>query len=216
MGLMWLLLEASTFHEQIHPALAACSRQRSFLPCQELSRSLAPAVRAYAERFFTSAEESLLSQISGGLPFNRSLWRLLVGEILLYSAAEIPEIQAAPELFCSVLAPDHYRHGPAPRERFTPIEQAHYGSRDLTFGGGYYRPEKAGWNDQDDVSRLADYLGTIDPSAWTTANPVALPEVADEEERAEELEDARAWFPALRGLYEQARDRRQVVVCEIM
>jgi hypothetical protein len=96
------------------------------------------------------------------------------------------------------------------------ILQAHYGSRDVRLGGGYYRPEHAGTNDAADVGRLADYLASVDPQRWTPADLALLPDFATAEERADELEYVRDWFPALRDLYQQARERNQIVVCEAL
>jgi hypothetical protein len=54
----------------------------------------------------------------------------------------------------------------------------------------------------------------VNPDAWKTADLAAIAELGDEEERAAELEFARDWFPALRQLYERARERNQIIVCE--
>ena len=119
------------------------------------------------------------------------------------------------EAFC-LLAPERCREETAGREHFAPIEQAHYGSRDLVFGGGFYCPERAGYNDISDAERLATYLDTLDPGSWTAEALAGLPELESAEERVEELEYVRAWFPALRDLYRRARAERQVVVCEVL
>jgi hypothetical protein len=151
-----------------------------------------------------------------GLSFDRACWRHLVGEVLLYGAAELPELEIAPETLCCLLAPEPYREGIVPRERLAPIQQAHYGARDLVFGGGYYRPEHAGYNDSDDVARLAAYLAAVDPTRWRVADLANLREMTDETERLEELEFAREWFPALCELYQRAGECNRVVVCEMI
>ena len=104
---------------------------------------------------------------------------------------------------------------PAAREHFLPIQQVHFGTRDLVFGGGYYRPEHAGYNDVADVSRLADYLAAQQPHQWT---PADLQELKDVEaaDRAEELDFVREWYPALCDLYERARQRQQIVIIELL
>jgi hypothetical protein len=216
MCLYFLLLDGRLFHEAIRPALAAAWQQRSFEPCLPLATRLGPAVRAFAERYHLGTEEPLLTQVARGLPFDRHFWTLLVGEALLYGAAEVPEFQTAPETLCCLLAPEHCREGEVPRERFAPIQQAHYGSRDLDFGGKLYRPEHAGYNDAVDVARLAAYLGGVDPGRWSAADLALLPALADEEERAEELEFVRDWFPALQDLYRRAETLGQIVVCEVL
>jgi hypothetical protein len=203
--LYFLLHDAGGFHGRIAPALAASWRQRSFGPLAALAAELAPALGAFAERYrLTAKEQPLLRHISANQPFDRRLWRHLAGEVLLYAAADAPTLQTAPATLACLLAP----------EPFAPIQQAHYGSRDLDFGGAVYRPDQAGLNDVADVARLADDLAAVDTSRWTTADLRPLPELSDDEERAEELAFARDCLAALRALYEGARERGQVVVCE--
>ena len=93
------------------------------------------------------------------------------------------------------------------------MEQAHLGTHDLVFGGRFYRPEAAGYNDVGDVARLADYLEAIEPAHWTPADLAVL---SEETEAAEELEYVRAVFPALQDLYRQAGGAGQVVICEML
>jgi hypothetical protein len=210
----FFLLEGSWFHEQLTPVLAASWRMRSFQPCQALCGRLADVARRFAESFHVSPEGSPLHAVMAGVPFDRNLWRCLVGELLLYGATEVPEIQTAPAALSLLLAPDCPLSPPGPREAFASIQQAHFGSRDLTFGAGFYRPEQTGLNNEADVRRLTDYLGSVNPDAWKTADLAAIAELGDEEERAAELEFVRDWFPALRQLYERARERNQIIVCE--
>jgi hypothetical protein len=214
MPLYHLLLDASSFHGQIRPALAAAWLRRSFEPCRPLCEALLPVARAFAERYRLGPDEPLLAEVARGLPFDRDFWRHLVGEVLWYSAAEIPEFESAPDSLCCLLAPERYLEKTRIRERFAPIEQAHYGARDLIFGGACYRPDHAGYNDTPDVQRLAEYLDALDPQAWTVAGLALLEDVASDEDRAEELEFVRDWFPALRDLYRGALQRGQIVVCE--
>jgi hypothetical protein len=216
MSLYFLVHDATLFHREIVPALAASWRQRNFDPCRPLAASLAPAVHSFAQRYFTSPAESILFQVEKGLPFDRSIWTCLAGEVLLLAAKSIPEIQTTPDTLGRILAPDRCREENLSRAGFTPIQQAHFGTRDLTFGGRLYRPEQAGWNDADDVARLASYLDGIDPQTWSTADLAGLPGLEDEEERQEELELVREWFPELQTLYRQARQERHIIVCEVI
>src|SRR5262249_10906687 len=112
------------------------------------------------------------------------------------------------------LAPERYRKGDVPRERFVPIQQAHFGTRDIVFGGSFYRPEHAGWNDSADVLRLAEYLAAVDPDCWQAADLLGLPEVADAEEAAEEFLFARERFTPLQEMYQRAAGAGQMVICE--
>ncbi|HZT82828.1 MAG TPA: hypothetical protein VFA26_21535 [Gemmataceae bacterium] len=211
--LYFLLHDAGRFRDVIVPPLAAAWRRRSFAPCAALAEALAPAVRRFAEAYHI-ADEPLLPRVAG-LPFDRAAWRLLAGEVLLCAADEIPELQTAPDALCLLLAPERYHEGPASRERLAPVEQAHFGSRDVAFGPAVYRPDHAGLNDAADVARLADYLAAVDEGRWAAADLAGLRDV-DPEDLPEELEYVREWFPALRELYEGARRRGQVVVCETL
>lgn len=216
MPVYYMLHDAERFQGQIQPAFAASWRQRSFEPCRALCQSLADAAKDFSERYHLGAGELLLSQAACGLHFSPASWRALVGEVLLYGAAEVPEIQIAPDTLCCLLAPDKYLANWVPREQFAPIQQAHHGSRDLVFGTGYYRPEHAGYNDSDDVTRLARYLQAVNPDQWTLISLALLRDVQDDEERADELEFAREWFPVLSELYQRAEERKQIVVCEVL
>jgi hypothetical protein len=219
----FLLHDAERFVTQIQPALAASRRQGSFEPCRTLCQDLAPAVRAYGEAYHVSTAGALPFAVVEGLAYDRILWRGLVGEILLYGAAEMPEIQTAADALARLVIhrtdwQSDLQAGAlyGERELLPPILQAYYGSRDLTFGGAFYRPEQVGLNDQADVSRLAHYLASIDLHSWRTddvSNPDAI---TDEDELEAELDCLRDSFEQLRQLYERARDQQQVVICEVV
>jgi hypothetical protein len=208
----FLVLDHFAFETRIRPALADAWRQRSFVPCHALCTSLVPAARTYAERYHTGDEVPLLVRVVEGLRFDRSFWRTLVGEILLFTAVEIPEIQTDATTLGWLTAPGRFRPD-ASREAFSPIQQACFGSRDLTFGSAIYRPLHAGYNNAADVARLAGWLNRIRPETWNAADLAPLNEL-EEEDRAEELEHARDWFPALVELYDRAQAQGRVVVCE--
>ncbi|HKI34715.1 MAG TPA: hypothetical protein VKA46_22855, partial [Gemmataceae bacterium] len=112
-----------------------------------------------------------------------------------------------PDILCGLLAPG---------QDGAPIRQAHFGSHDLVFGGGFYRPDAAGCNEAADVARLAEYLAAIDPNRWTVADLDGLREFDDDADRADELEFAREVFSSLGELYRGARDAGQVVICEVL
>ncbi len=209
----FLVLNGEPFERDVRPALATAWRRRSFGPCRDLSARLLPGARAYAERYHLAAHEPLLELVAGGgLPFDRTYWRSLVGEVLLFTAVEIPEFQTCPETLCRLLAPGAW-YVALPREQLPPIRQAHEGSRDLTFGAAVYRPEHAGYNNAADVARLADYLAGIDPARWAVAD-LGVREGEDEEDLADELDFARDWFPVLAALYRRCREQGHVVVHE--
>jgi hypothetical protein len=208
----FLVLDGAFFERAVRPPLAAGWRARSFGPCRDLCAHLLPSARAYAERYHTGSDEPLLAHVAGGLPYDRTYWRSLVGEMLLFAAVEIPEFQTCADTLCRLLAPAAC--GAAlPREQLPPLRQAHEGSRDLTFGGAVYRPEHAGYNNAADVARLADYFGGIEPARWTVAD-LGVCEGEDADDLADELEFAREWFPALAELYRRSRELRRVIVHE--
>jgi hypothetical protein len=214
MPVYYMLLDAGLFHEQIRPALGASWKARSFEPCRALCGALVPAAQTFVARYHLGSEQPLLCQVANGLSFDRHRWKSLAGELLLFAAAEIPDIQTAPETLCCLLAPEHYREGIQARDRFAPIQQAHFGTHELVFGSKLYRPDQAGLNDPGDVQRLADYLSAQQPERWTLTDLGALRDPAEDPDRLDELEFAREWFPVLRDLYGRAAGCGQVVVCE--
>jgi hypothetical protein len=208
--LYFFVLEARDLSERIAPALGASWRRRSFAPCVGLCHELGAAIRRFQERFHVLPQDMLLTQVARGLAFDRGVWRALAGEILLVSATEIPELETSPATLARLV--DH-RPLCMVRSEFSPIEQSHFGSRDLVFGTAYYRPEHAGWNDADDVKRLAGHLASLDSRQWTVADLAALEGLA-EEERAEELAYVREWWAALVDLYGRAAEAGRVIICE--
>ena len=72
-----------------------------------------------------------------------------------------------------------------------PIRRAHYGTHDLVFGGGFYRPDAAGYNDVPDVAGSPTTWRPSMRRAGRVADLAGLRDFADEEERADELEFAR-------------------------
>jgi hypothetical protein len=225
----FLVHSEATYTQRIHPALARSWRLQSFEPCQVLCRELLPEARSYAERYHTGSMVPLLQQLAesqeNGFTFDRTLWKQLVGEVLLFAATDIPEFQTPADTFCCLLAQELYRTGqggidPADpqaylgrREQFAPIQQALWGSRDLTFGSAVYRPDHAGLNLAPDMDRLTGFLNGIDPQLWTDDDLSALRDVA-EDDRAEELAYAREWFPVLRDLFRKVRQDGQVLIHE--
>jgi hypothetical protein len=216
MPLYFLVHDAEQFHHSIRPALAAGWQQRSFAPCRPLCGSLVAAARDFAERFHVAPEEALLFQVAQGLPFDRNYWRLLVGEVMLYGAADVPEFPTAPDSLCCLLAAEHYREQRTTREQFAAIQRAHFGARDLVLGSAFYRPEHAGYNDSPDVAGLAEYLRAVGPEQWSVAGLRDWREASDDEERAEELEFARECFATLREFYQRTAAAGQLIVCELL
>jgi hypothetical protein len=211
MPLYYLVFDPPVLEQQIRPALTASRQQRSFAPCLPLITALLPRAQAFRERYHIAVEESLLDPLLRGIPFDRHVWQLLAGELLLIAAEEVPELPIPVETFCVILGSlvDAF----LPRERFSAIQQACYGSQDLCFGVHYYRPENAGFNSPTDVGRLSRYLAEQRPEAWTVNDLAGLPNLA-EEDRLEELKFARDSFPAFQALYRHAEQQGRALVVE--
>ncbi len=212
MSLYFLVLESQLFEEEIRPALAVSWKRRDFGPCRALCARLLPMARDFADRYHLGSQEPLIASVAKGLTFDRIFWKHLVGEMLWFCAAEIPEIETSPDALGCLQARGQRWDLTTRRADLPPIMQAHHGSRDLVFGGGFYRPEHAGYSNVDDVARLAAYLGAIQPAAWQAQD---LANVAPEE-REEELAFLRDWFPPLQALYATAAQRGRIIACEFV
>jgi hypothetical protein len=196
----FLILNAELFHQRISPALTAGWFQRSFEPCRALCRSLQTTAQNFRDRYHAHIEPLTL-KVEAGLPFDRNLWRLLVGEVLLFSAHELPLLRTAPATLELLVG----------EEQQTTMRQAHHGSRDVKLGG-FYRPDQAGWNDPADVRRIAAFLDVIDERLWSSASLAEL--VGPErEEQEEERTFAGQCLHELRDLYRRSVGDN-VIVCE--
>ncbi|MBI3409668.1 MAG: hypothetical protein HY040_15110 [Planctomycetes bacterium] len=198
------LLESAFFLE-LTTSLGECRRQRSFSPSLDLCMKL---------RGRGVPSGSVCEAVIVGLTFDRHIWHALIGDCLVHGASDIPRIPIDPSSLCQILAPNQCDE--SARERFTSIQQVLYGSRDLRFGGGYYRPDQAGFNALEDVARLSVYLSSVDPRAWIAESLHPKEGLEDEHERAEELAQLRDWWPALVEMYVGADAKEQVIVCEVI
>jgi hypothetical protein len=207
MLLYFYLFGAGFFRTRMQPALAESWRRRSFRPCHDVCAEVLWATKQ------TPPADSVLRQVARGLPFAREFWHGLVGELLVFGCQDMPLLQTAPATLCCLLAPEQFGSD-LPRSDFAPIQQIHFGSRDLRFGGAFYRPDHAGCNSEADVSRLLHYLEGIDPAAWHESMLQPMTELASEEERAEELAFVRDWWPALVELYRNAATQGDIIICE--
>lgn len=203
-------VESEFFHRRIVPALGNCWKERSFEPGRELFRELEPRIAAFHAECHGITGKTLIEEVATGLAFDRLLWRTLVGEVLLIAAAEMPILELSPEALCVLLL----GASEGPRSEFSRIEQVLYGSRDLVFRGGFYRPDFAGWNDVDDVARLAEYLQSVDVASWQPGDLRTMAELPDDEERFEELEFVRQNWPGLVQVYVEAKDKRRIIICD--
>jgi hypothetical protein len=208
MLLYFYLIRAVYFHDRLRRALAASWRRRSFVPCRDLCAQLVAATTQHVP------DDSVLNRVIAGLPFSREFWHALVGEAILFGCDDMPLVLTAPAALCCLLAPEQYCAGEVPRAGFAPIQQVHLGSRDVAFGGAFYRPEHAGYNDEDDIRRLLAYLETVDPGSWREEMLRPMLELPTAEDREEELAFVRDWWPSLFALYIEANRRQCIVACE--
>ncbi|MCI0379514.1 MAG: hypothetical protein L0215_18045 [Gemmataceae bacterium] len=183
-------------------------------------------------------QDALIRQVLQGIGFDKSYWKCLVGECLVYGAVDVPRVTVSPHTVCALVAPAP-QAAPSllspgsegspcspqaslracgidatPRPRTSSVRQALFGSRDLAFGPAFYRPDRAGWNDAADCARLLVYLQSIQPDNWRTEDLAALVELVDADERQEELAHARDWWPDFVRLYQTAVEDGLMLVCE--
>jgi hypothetical protein len=208
----FLVHDRTIFEHVLRPALTAAWTQRSFTPCRDLCRDWTPAARDYARRYHVHAEDILLFQVEHGLLFDRAMWRDLAGEMLLLAAVEIPEIPRSVDMILHLLDPSSSED--VPRSRQSPIRQALYGSRDLTFGPAHYRPEHAGYSSAADVVRLSAYLASIRADNWMPADLPLIADLEDEADREFEIAFAREWLAVLAELYQRSAEAGRVMVLE--
>ncbi len=183
-----------------------------------------PSANAYADRYHV-ASPFLLPLVAEGLAFDRHSWRQLVSELLLFCALEIPEFPISADAWCRLLAPDLYQQhlaGVDPddltcdlgrRDNFAPIQQALWGSRDLTFGTAVYRPDHAGISMPEDVVRLHESLHRVEPASWIRTDLEGLRGI-DPDDLEEELDDARAWFDEFRDFFQRTAQQGHLIVHE--
>src|SRR5262245_55811427 len=149
----FMAIRAEWFHGKLSGSLRACWQQRSFTPAFEICRESAESAQSFVQRGGEVDIPPLTLLVPRGLAFDPDRWRVLAGELMLFGAAELPELETPLESYAAVMGLEM----PCFRGEFTPIQQAILGSRDLRFGCGY-RPDYAGWNDLDDVRRLRSWL----------------------------------------------------------
>lgn len=203
--------DARWFHDDFVPALTNCRQRRSFVPCQKLCHYLSTTARDYCERFHVG-EQPLITRIDG-LPYAPDLWRLLVGELLVFGALDLPEFEQAPELLCRLAGAELGEH--PLRAQFGSMRQAHYGARDLSFGAAVYRPQTVGWNDAEDMARIADYLNSLAVESWSASMLKAPATAVEDADLEQELVYAQDCLPDLKRIYREAAIAGHLIVAEV-
>src|SRR5438270_13210718 len=113
----FLVHDADRFDHELRPALAEAWRQRRFGPCLGLCRESLAAARDYAQRYHIHLDETVLAHVEQ-LSFDRTLWRTLAGELLLFTARDVPELPIPAGTLACLLSPDHLPARPADRAAF--------------------------------------------------------------------------------------------------
>ncbi len=207
----YFLLDEKWFETRCRPSLSEAWRRRTFACCQELCQELLPAAAAFRQRYHLGAQPLLVTQVAEGLPFAREFWRDLVNEVLFLSAALLPELAPCFETLCHLLEPSLLLDPLPTRSTFHPLQQVHFGARDLTFGAAVYRPEAAGYNRHQDVLHLCDYLEALNPERW---DPASLTFLDSDEDRAEEVAYAQEGLRQMQQMYGRAAQRGEIIVWE--
>ena len=202
----FFLVPAGRFHELILPALAASWRHKALAPLVDLVRRKDSAVPATP--YLGYEVQSMSLQVPNGIPFRHDLWRIFFAEALISNAIEMPQIETPLCTYAKLLGQELSED----RTTFVPIQRAVLGGRELTAGGGFYRPDAAGWNDSTDVEWLDTWLTQVNTSNWSELSLDMSAEPGDG--RSDELQFALEWFPDLCGLYRRAHDIAAVVVTE--
>jgi len=119
MPIYFMLLDARQFHQDIVPALSISWRQRSFalLAPDFMPPSAARRAELRGE-VHVPGGQTIHGQGCARLAIDRDRWKLVVGEILLFAAAEVPEIEVVPETMLCLLAADAYLNETVERRNF--------------------------------------------------------------------------------------------------
>ena len=195
----YLLIHEDEAFARLRPVLADAYGRRSFRGLEPHLGAWREAARAYARSYHIDPGEIFLLGVEPATPFSRAAWRTLVGELLVVTASEMPELPGHLESLDRLLT--------APLAR-----EALRGCADLTFGLATYRPGMAGYNSVEANRRLLGELRAVDPSAWTESMLVS--ETMDPEEAREELLDAREGIALVVELYERVVREGRVLVFE--
>lgn len=193
----YLLVHDGAGFERLRPVLALAYARRAFLGWEAHLGAWQAAALRYARAYHIDPGEIFLLGVGPRTHFSPAAWRTLVGEILVVTAEEMPELPGHLGSLSRLL--------PAPLAR-----QALQGCADLTFGLATYRPGLAAYNTADANGRLLGELRAIDPTRWTESMLVS--DERDAEDAREELLYARDWFAVVVDLYARVvRDERIIV-----
>ena len=197
----YLMIHDEAAFQRLRPVLADAYARRNLRGLEPHLGAWRDAAHRYAVSYHIDPGEIFLLGVAPTTPFSPAAWRTLVGELLVVTAEEMPELPGHLESLSRLL--------PDPLAR-----QALRGCADLTFGLVTYRPGMAGYNSVEENRRLLGELRAVDPSAWTES--MLVTEDIDPDESREELLDARQGFALVVDLYERVvRDGRIAIFEDI-
>lgn len=201
----FLRIPKERYERELAPVLAECRMARSFAPIGKLGEQYVRAMWQVVRAEELGLNNPFFRNRHGLLPFSVAIWRMLVGEVLLAAAADVPILETPLEIFAMLLQ----QPLASERCRFSPIQRAILGASDLTIGGFAYRPDHAGFNNSVEVIALAGWLQQVDPVAWRLDN---LPN--DTVIRGDDIAFAKEWLLELARFYGRAAKEDSVVICE--
>src|SRR2546423_5350820 len=89
----FMVLPAEWFREGLAGSLRECWRRRSFRAITTICEELTGAARNFIQCDMDGTSPPLTLQVPRGLAFDPNRWRLLAGELMLFAAVELPEIE---------------------------------------------------------------------------------------------------------------------------
>ena len=197
----YLLVHDGLRFAHLRPVLGDAWWRRSFVGCTPHVEAWRAAALYYANAYHIDPQELFLVGFGPKTSFTSSSWRTLVGEILVVTAVEMPELPSHLESLARLLPP-------------ALAKDALQGCGDLTFGLATYRPGLAGFNTVDDNRRLLSELRAIVPASWSAS--MLRADELDDEDLLDELAYSREWFAVLVDLYERVVRDDRVIVFETM
>src|SRR5262245_5505634 len=92
MPLYFYVHDAELFSQRIRPALTECWRRRDCGPAHDLAADLLARLQGSV---VVGSEEPVLARVVRDERFSLDEWRLLVAEVLLFAAVDVPELPTA-------------------------------------------------------------------------------------------------------------------------
>src|SRR5262245_132729 len=116
----FMAIPRNWFHERLSRSLRSCWRERSFAPVVEICRELAFSARSFVQLGSEGETSPLTLLVPNGLTFDPNRWRTVAGELMLFGAAELPELETPLDSYSAVLKLEM----PCFRDDFSQMQQA--------------------------------------------------------------------------------------------